>query len=67
MCNNTKTIGILAAIAVPSYQQYVLKSRYANVISAGDAFAKLVNSWQQETASTNLNGFPGSFTPPKHH
>jgi type IV pilus assembly protein PilA len=43
-------IGILAAIAVPAYQDYVKKARFAEVLSVGDGYMLAVAVCSQENA-----------------
>lgn len=47
-------IGILAAIAVPQYQNYTIKSRYSEVMSAANAYKTAV-----ELCITNLGTVTG--------
>jgi len=48
-------IGILAAVAIPQYQNYVLKSRMANVLSSVDALKTAVAVCVQENGGDNAN------------
>lgn len=45
-------IGILAAVAIPQYQNYVAKSRLANALSAADAAKTAVAVCMQENGGT---------------
>lgn len=45
-------IGILAAVAIPQYQNYVAKSRLANALSAVDAAKTAVAVCMQETGAS---------------
>lgn len=56
-------IGILAAIAIPSYQNYTQRARFAEVISAAEVFKTAVSLAIQQGAvlaelSTGMNGIP---------
>jgi type IV pilus assembly protein PilA len=49
-------IGILAAIAIPSYQNYTRRARFAEVISAAEVFKTSVSiALQQGAAALELN------------
>lgn len=48
-------IGILAAVAIPQYQNYVLKSRMANVLSSVDALKTAVAVCAQENGGDLAN------------
>jgi prepilin-type N-terminal cleavage/methylation domain-containing protein len=56
-------IGILAAIAIPSYQTYTQRARFAEVISAAEVFKTAVSLALQQGAVpaellTGINGIP---------
>ncbi len=56
-------IGILAMIAIPSYQHYTQRARFAEVISAAEIFKTAVSLALQQGAvltelSNNSNGIP---------
>jgi type IV pilus assembly protein PilA len=58
-------IGILAAVAVPAYQQYTLKARYSEVVSAAAPYKLAVELCFQEqgtlaaaNCTNGLNGIP---------
>ena len=53
-------VGILAAVAVPSYQDYVLKARLTEVVRGFDAMrADMMGNIQiMGSLPTNLNGIP---------
>jgi type IV pilus assembly protein PilA len=56
-------IGILAAVALPAYQNYTLKARYSEIISATQAVKSAVEVCAQVNASLtpcvqNTNGVP---------
>jgi prepilin-type N-terminal cleavage/methylation domain-containing protein len=58
-------IGILAAIAVPAYQDYVKKAKFAEVISMGNAYKTAVSLCFDTTASLGMcdigtNGIPAA-------
>jgi type IV pilus assembly protein PilA len=44
-------IGILAAVAIPAYQDYVVKAKYAEVESIANAYKTAVAACIQETGS----------------
>ncbi|MHB1949110.1 MAG: pilin [Gammaproteobacteria bacterium] len=54
-------IGILAAIAIPSYQNYTQRARYAEVVAATEPFMTAVSLALQEgeTMSSLKNGAHG--------
>lgn len=59
-------IGILAAVAVPAYQQYTLKARYSEVVSAAAPYKLGLEMCFQEqgtlaaaSCTNGLNGVPG--------
>jgi len=61
-------IGILATIAIPSYQNYTKRARFAEVISSADVFKTAValalqQGMPTEKLTTGSNGIPDS---PKH-
>ena len=60
-------IGILAMIAIPSYQTYTQRARFAEVISASDVFKTAVSlALQQGTSLAELaNGVHGIPPEPK--
>lgn len=57
-------IGILAAIAIPQYQDYTIKAKIANALTAGDALKTAVSVCAQEAGGvltgcdTGSNGIP---------
>ena len=57
-------IGILAAVAIPQYQDYTTKTKLSNSLSAADSFKTAVALCAQEAGgvltgcSTGANGFP---------
>lgn len=56
-------IGILAAIAVPAYQDYVKKAKFSEVLSMGDAYKTAVSLCFDSTADLTVcdigsNGIP---------
>jgi type IV pilus assembly protein PilA len=56
-------IGILAAVAIPAYQNYVLKAKFAEVESVANAYKTAVAACAQELStvtgcSLNTNGIP---------
>ena len=62
-------IGILAAIAVPAYQQYTLKARFTEVTTALSPYKLAVEICFQEqgtlaaaSCANGLNGIPGATT-----
>ena len=60
-------IGILAAVAIPAYKDYIVKSRMSNVISATSAVKTAVSLCLQETgafASCNTATLLGITMPP---
>lgn len=64
-------IGILSAIAIPSYQQYTQRARFAEVISTTETFKTAVSlALQQGIPLTELNngihGIPKSPEPTKN-
>jgi len=63
-------IGILAAIAIPSYQNYVRRAHYNEVVQAAAAFkAGVVECFQNKKSLINCNAgsnhVPASITTPK--
>ena len=59
-------IGILAAVAIPAYQDYVVKARYSEVVSLAGAYKTAVETCINEeavapagTATTCANGGAG--------
>jgi type IV pilus assembly protein PilA len=59
-------IGILAAVAVPAYQQYTLKARYSEIVSAAAPYKLGLEMCFQEqgtlaaaSCTNGLNGVPG--------
>lgn len=57
-------VGILAAIAVPSYLSYISKSRFAEIVNAATSLRAAVGTCLQVTGSSdacssNNNGIPG--------
>lgn len=64
-------IGILAAIAIPSYQGYAQRARFAEVISAADVFKTAVSLAIQEgmpigELSNGKHGIPNEPKPGKN-
>jgi len=60
-------IGILAAVALPAYQNYTLKARYTEVISATQAFKSAIEVCAQVEAdltqcAAGSNGVPANLT-----
>ena len=60
-------IGILAAIAVPAYQNYTIRARYTEVVQATQPFKLGVEECFQATGDLNncdagLNGVPPAIT-----
>jgi len=61
-------IGILAAIAIPAYQDYVTRAKFAEVISASDAYKTAVAMCMQDNAGSaascdaGTNGIPAKLT-----
>lgn len=53
-------IGILAAVAIPSYQNYTLKAKYTEVINATAPFKLAVELCAQDT--TCISGSPPALT-----
>lgn len=58
-------IGILAAIALPQYQNYIKKSRFAEVMSIADGYKTSVGLCVQETGTVTgcdagTNGIPAA-------
>lgn len=49
-------IGILAAIAVPAYQNYVYKARFSELLAYASNMASLVGEYIQEGSSTTVTG-----------
>jgi len=48
-------IGILAAVALPAYQDYILKAKVGNAMSAGDALKTAVGVCMQENGGDPTN------------
>ena len=58
-------IGILAAIALPAYQDYIKKARFSEVLSISDAYKTTVALCQNETGmvtgcDAGTNGIPAA-------
>ncbi|MFA6164340.1 MAG: prepilin-type N-terminal cleavage/methylation domain-containing protein [Methylobacter sp.] len=53
-------IGILAAIAIPAYQDYITRSKFADVISASDAYKTAVSMCMQDNAGSPATCDAGS-------
>jgi type IV pilus assembly protein PilA len=58
-------IGILASVAIPAYQDYTYKAKFADVVSVGQSYQAAVALCMQETndvANCDLgtNGIPGT-------
>jgi len=58
-------IGILAAVALPAYQDYVIKAKVGNALSAADGFKTAVGVCAQEAGGDathcNTTDTPGAF------
>lgn len=52
-------IGILAAVAIPAYQNYTLKARYTEVVNAGSSYKTALEVCAQ---NGNCNDDAGNFT-----
>ncbi len=52
-------IGVLAAVAIPSYQNYVLKSKLADVISYANAAGLAASEYLQSSGANDCSGMPG--------
>lgn len=61
-------IGVLAAIAVPSYQSYLLKAQLANLITLAQGNRANIVEYIQSTGDTLCANFPsnGGFGPSRH-
>ncbi|MCF7556701.1 pilin [Pseudomonas petrae] len=62
-------IGILAAVALPAYQNYTMRARYTEVTSVADGYktavAMCISSLNSRTGcSAGTNDIPGSVTTP---
>ena len=60
-------IGILAAVAVPAYQNYTIKARFTEVVSAASPYKLALEACFQEfnslaTCTNGNNGVPGTYT-----
>ena len=58
-------IGILAAVAIPAYQDYTYRAKFAEVVSVGAAYQTAVAACAQELGTVtgcdlSTNGIPGS-------
>jgi len=58
-------IGILAAVAIPAYQDYTLKAKFSEVSSVAEAYQTAVSTCLQETNDITLcdlgtNGIPAT-------
>lgn len=53
-------IGILAAVAIPQYQQYTTKAKFAEVLSTAEAYKLAVGLCAQENAGTLTSCDAGS-------
>ena len=58
-------IGILAAVAIPAYQDYVMKAKFAEVESVANAYKTAVANCAQELGTitgcdTSTNGIPAT-------
>jgi type IV pilus assembly protein PilA len=58
-------IGILAAVALPAYQDYTTKAKFAEVVSVGNAYKTAVNVCAQEQGGLadcdlGTNGVPAT-------
>lgn len=60
-------VGILAAVALPAYQNYTMRAKYAEVVSVANTYQTAVASCIQETGKKtgcdiNTNGIPDTQT-----
>ena len=60
-------IGVLAALAMPAYQNYVLRSKYAELVSVGSSYRTAVEicfheRGTYEACDANTPGIPASVT-----
>jgi len=60
-------VGILAAIAIPSYTEYLKRSRFSELVNAAQPFKKAVDICYQSTGtlancSSGQNGVPQNMT-----
>ena len=58
-------IGILAAVAIPAYQDYVKKAKFSEVLSLGDSYKTAVALCMQDTntvtgCDASTNGIPAA-------
>lgn len=66
-------IGILAALALPSYQNYINKSRFSEVVLAASALKTDVDTCIKnangifEDCSNSQSGIPAALTDPSHY
>ncbi len=59
-------IGILAAIALPAYQDYTAKAKVSEVVLAASSARTCVTEIVQSSGFSNLNTCATSFTPTKY-
>lgn len=59
-------IGILAAVALPAYQDYTNKAKVSEVVLAASSARTCVTEIVQSTGASNLNSCASSFTPTKY-
>jgi type IV pilus assembly protein PilA len=64
-------IGILAAVAIPAYQDYTIKAKISNALTVADPIKTAVALCAQEaggllaTCNAGSNGIPSAITPTK--
>ncbi len=59
-------IGILAAVALPAYQDYTKKAKVSEVVLAASSARTCVTEIVQSTGATNLDSCASSFTATKY-
>ena len=59
-------IGILAAVALPAYQDYTAKAKVSEVVLAASSARTCVTEIVQSSGFSNLNTCATSFTPTKY-
>lgn len=52
-------IGILAAVAIPAYQNYTVKSRYTEVVAAASPYKSAIEICAQDGRCNNAGAFTG--------